>query len=102
MAPAKFRENMSIKALQKEANVSKTHIYRLWREPVGKYVKFIVAISFGKGVICAKSYSKWTENFFGSSSLRILRRWSVMLANNRDFRSKMAIPHKILNSRNRL
>ena len=32
----KFRKNTSIKALQRETNVSKTHIYRLWREPVGE------------------------------------------------------------------
>ena len=36
IAYVKFRKNTSIKALQKEANVSKTHIYRLWREPVGE------------------------------------------------------------------
>ena len=36
IAYVKFRKNTSIKALQRETNVLKTHIYRLWREPVGE------------------------------------------------------------------
>ncbi len=34
IAYVKFRKHTSIKTLQKEINVSKTHIYRLWSEPV--------------------------------------------------------------------